>query len=1228
MKNYTNMKSTVIYSNEFNSNFDKLVKNICSKGIVNPIIIVSGLFDYVDFSLYKEYIADIDTFNKEGDETLFNREWVGKIFGVIFSAPSYRIVSRQQYEYIAESMPDFFKDKTFHIYDNLRTLYPLAKENYIETTDINGMENRPDNMPIYQIEQIKVASQYFYSLRNLINVTEQFPFFTQTKKIEYSNFDYTNDDVVDVTSNPYAIDLFINKCILSDNFNNKFVVKTFNKFPFNITVSKNLEYANYLLSLFGGGIFYKRENAIDSGYIPSDDALRLLQQYWGEQANFRSLKVYEDPDTSNVITEISQGKIVDTIINEYKIGKNNKTPRDIFITAPTGAGKSLIFQLPAFYAAEHGDMTIVVSPLKALMTDQVNNLITERNYKKVAYINSDLNFIDRDILISKCKNGEIDILYLSPESLLSYDIHYFIGQRKLGLLIIDEAHLITTWGRDFRVDYWFLGNHINKIRKYGNYYFPLVALTATAVYSGTNDMVFDSISSLYMHDPYKFIGEVKRNDIEFIIDNHDDYTSGAYDLNKERETLNFIDGVKNIDCKTIVYAPYTKHIDRIASAANAVSDSVVSYHGGMNSDEQKGMYSAFRNNLCKIMVCTKAFGMGIDIPDIQCVYHHAPSGLLPDYIQEIGRVARDKNLKGFAALTFSPADLRYSKQLFGISSIKDFQLRNVLKKVYNLFEANNKKRNMLVAANDFAYIFNRNDDVSQKVQTALMMIEKDYLAKTRFNVLIARPKSLFSKVFARITDVGLSKLQTLYPDSFSNLNINFGEYHFIQLDLDKIWAEHFSDVSFPKIKKDFYDCKFLYNQGIEITPLLKITYMTDKSFIDINKNISYVLDKISAVLLDLHYQNKFFTENKFKELLKVYIDNEVIVDKLTSFILSSYSEKLINGHIEGDAFLQRRIVGAREEYQILNPNYNAKISQLKKKLHDIFGRQESKIIRYVSIKEVSLENYLRVGALIEILDMGTFTSQGGEDPKIFIRINDPRRIKKDSEDLNYKNNILNSVINRHKTSCEIFEHFFTQYFDNTTRWNIIEDFFLGISSDELIVKYPGGTKNRVDIIKYLTDNITYVNNIDTEKKIQEFKQEFQIRKGGYYNSDSLLTIENRTFTISQWLTNDPVLLHRTIIANNIHIEKEYYKVLMSRLQCSHFPYYRDFMGLKLHINFPNNPGIPASVPYNNNPVDFYKWWKQNPDKVTLNKHELRTLFFNVERLNPKALLKKHRDMLI
>lgn len=1207
--------------------FENIVSAQCKK-VKNPIFIVSGLSDYIDFFKYENHIADISTFDEDGNSDYFDKEWFFHIFTKLGSATDYLIVSHQQYAYIIENLnSEFFSERAIMVYDNLRSLYPLLKDDYIERTSEEGLDLRPEGMPIYQAEQFKIGDKYYYSIKNIEEGVKKIPFFNIEKPILLANFIYANESVVDIATNPYAIDYFINDCITKRNFSSKYVIKTYSKQPLSNDIERQLRLANNLLSISGGGIFFQNEESVKKDYTPSKDALRLLQQYWGKEADFRQINVYDNPDYGNQVTPISQGLIVDTIINEFNIGRNGLTPRDVFITAPTGAGKSLLFQIPAFYAAEKGEITIVVSPLKALMTDQVANLKRERGYSKVAFINSDLNFIDRESIIKQCKDGDIDILYLSPESLLSYDIRFFIGERKLGLLIIDEAHLITTWGRDFRVDYWFLGNHINKIRKYGNYTFPLVALTATAVYGGTNDMVFDSISSLYMHDPYKFIGEVRRNDIEFVIDTHEDYSSGSYDSNKEDETVRFIRGVKELDCKTIVYAPYTRHIDRLSVKANEIPNTVVTYHGRMSADVQKEMYLAFRTNQSKIMVCTKAFGMGIDIPDIQCVYHHAPSGLLPDYIQEIGRAARKKDVHGFAALTFSPADLRYSKQLFGMSSLKTFQLCAVLQKIYNYFVANGRKRNMLISANDFAYIFDMKGDISQKTSTALMMIEKDYLVKTRFNVLIARPKSLFSQVFARVTSIGLNRLKERYADCVKELWVK-GDFHYIQLNLDRIWTRHFSDISFPRIKSEFYKQTFLSNLGIDLTPLLKITFYLEKSLAEVRTIMDKVLNAVASVLSLYNRQHAFFSEKDFRSQLDGKLGKSANVEKLASFILATYCGKVIgNGILEGDAFLQRKKVGFNEEFQVFNANYEAKFAQLRNLLPKLFKEEETGSYRFVSLRDMSLLNYMRLGALFEILDVGSFVSQGGEDPKIFIRINDPRRIKKDSEDKNYSNFILESVKSRHKSSCQIFEHFFTRYLDNETRWNMIEDFFLGASTDDLLSKYEGGTRNRIDILKYIADNINLYQSYSNEMNNLEFLQEFKIRPGGYYSPDNLLTLGQRTMKLSKWVSEDPVLLHRNIVMHELNIDKDYYKVLMSKLMVNHKEYYRDFMGLKLRIDFPKYGMVMASVPYSIDPVNFYKWWKTHSNDVFLTKDEILTLFLNVERINPKTLLKKHRQMI-
>lgn len=1200
----------------------------------NTIFVLAGITPYIYLENYADKITDQTTFDKEGNLDLYSPAWFGSVFPKLMSATTYQILSHQQYASINEYLnEDFFKERIVVVYDNLRSLYPINKEEYIEKADTNGTEKRPEGMPVYQAEQLKVGEDYFYSLKHFNDDLKKESLFSIKKGLTSADIVLPDSYVLDVISDPYGIDVLVNKCLDNEIFSQNVFVKVSGKNVLNKATWNTLQELNHLLSRFGGGIFLQNEETIQRDYKPSEESLSLLKQYWGDNAEFRDIQVYENPEIDNKIIPVSQGLLVDTIINEYKKGCDGVQPRDIFITAPTGAGKSLIFQLPAFYAASKGDVTIVVSPLKALMTDQVEILRSERKYDKVEFINSDLTLIDRDKIIDECKRGEVDILYLSPELLLSYDIHYFIGERKLGLLIVDEAHLITTWGRDFRVDYWFLGNHINKIRKYNNYLFPLVALTATAVYGGVNDMVFDSINSLNMYDPHKFIGNVRRDNIEFVIDTHDDYSTGGYDQNKETETVNFIKGIQELDMKGIVYAPYTRQINRLKDKCDEINTNIaVAFHGGMLADEQKFAYQAFKSNTCKIMIATKAFGMGVDIPDIQVVYHHAPSGLLPDYIQEIGRAARKKQIQGFAALTFSKSDLRYSKQLFGISSLKTFQLKEVLRKIIRCFNSNGKKRNMLVAANDFAYIFDSAEEVDQKVATALMMIEKDYLIKTRFNVLIARPKKLFTKVYARTTQVGLDRLLEKYGECFKEIPHLSGTYHTLELNLDEIWSKHFSDRSFPQIKSEFYKQRFLIEEGIELTPQIRVTINIEKAYREVLSEVKNMLNAFSVSFAQFKFRGAFFTYKEFVAELEQNISTKYDTEKIASFVLGTYSGYLQNPHaLEGDSFLQQRHHGTTMNYQVFSTNYSAKFTQLIKILSNLFdGKERQSADRYLSINEVPLKNHIRLGSLLELMELGSFETTGGDDPKIFLRLNDPRRIEKDSTSEKYSNFILESVKNRHKVSCALFEHFFTNYFSNENRWNMIEDFFLGMSNDELFEKYPGKMVNHIDILQYLKENKSYIplGSDSMESANNTHKTLFLPKRQSFYNRDNMLTIGHQTKPIKKWLTDDPVALHRTIEEYEIVIEKDDFKVLSNKLRLHHFEYYRDFMRLKVFIDFPGyTTPVQAAIPYSTDPVKFYKWWRKHTEEVTMNLSEKLKLFLAVERESPTALIKAHRALI-
>lgn len=1199
----------------------------------NAIFVFVGVEQFVDVRCLKEHIADFDTFFRNGTKTTFNQQWFVNLFQkltVSTDPRDFTILSFPQFSHLISYVtPDFFKNRVVILRDGLRNLLPIAKEEYVEKAADENIEQRSDKMPDYMAEQMQIGDRYFYSVKMPVEDFEVVDVFSEQMSL-IPVHSTTSLEVIDIVSDPHAVDSFVNNCLVQENFRFDVAAKFFKKQPLEEKTKALLERLNWLVNQFGGQICEFGDVAIEAEHESSETATKLLRQYWGEKAKFRPLKVYSNPSYDKTIKTISQGLIVDTIIDEYNKAKQGFVPKDLFLTAPTGSGKSLLFQLPAFHVSEKGDVTIVVSPLIALMKDQVEQIRRERKYKKVYYINSELSLVDRERVIEDCKSGEIDILYLSPELLLSYDISYFIGERRLGLIVIDEAHLITTWGRDFRVDYWFLGQHINKIRKIKDYHFPMVAVTATAIYGGDNDMVFDSINSLYMHDPHIFIGEIKREDITFVIDNHEKYKSN-YDREKINETVAFIERVAELGIKTIVYAPYRRHIDLIQQQLqlNGKDGIAVSYHSGLSADEKSYAYDSFKKNEVKVMISTKAFGMGVDIPDIQMVYHHAPSGLLPDYVQEIGRAARKSEIKGFAGLTYALEDQRYSKVLHGISALHHYQIREVIRKINKLFVANGQKRNMLVSADDFSYIFNENNDYDQKVMTALMMIEKDYLAKHRFNVLIARPKKLFVKVFSRVNGFGMSLLKQRYLNSYKVISKRDGGFFIVELDLDKIWEKSFSDMSFPMLKKEFYEGKLLKDEGAECKPQVQLTFTFDTNFDSAYQRVAFILDKLQSCFARL--AGHYFTQEDLHSAIAPFVEDKKQREKLVKFILATYTSRPLAGGVENDAFLQRRRkVNQDIQYAILGNRYNNNFDKLKRRLLKLKETLENNTsIRYASYATEYLLNYIRIGSILEILGLGTYESRGGDNPMIFIRLNDPRRIAKDAGDTSYRNSILRTIENRHKISSEIFDHFFLKAFNNSDRWNFIEDFFLGEANDVLFTTYPGGERNHIDIVNYVRER-AFSTSVDTTPNTtgDDSVSTFAPRRGSTYYNDSMLTIDGVTKKVSKWLTEDPVALDKVIREYDIKVQYDTYKILQKRLELHHFPYYRDVKGLKLYIDFPGyNELVMASVPYHDNPVKFYNWWRKNEIKVTMTNMELLRLLIRVNEQKPNALIKKHRELL-
>lgn len=259
--------------------------------IERPIFVFVGLTPYVDFTPYKDNIVHVETFDKEGNTSLFNEKWFTKVFIKLSQSTDFCILSHQQYSYLIEYLnPDLYKDRLVVVYDNLRSLLPIPKELYMEENSGDGLEVRSDEMPVYHAEQFKIGENYFYSLKGFDEENMTVPFFTEVKKLDPSPYSYSSEEVIDIASNPYSLDFFVNECIRTSNFKKRMVVKLSAKNVLGAAIERNMEYLNALLSVYGGGIYRASLENVTKDYAPSNEAITLLKKYWGESASFRNIR--------------------------------------------------------------------------------------------------------------------------------------------------------------------------------------------------------------------------------------------------------------------------------------------------------------------------------------------------------------------------------------------------------------------------------------------------------------------------------------------------------------------------------------------------------------------------------------------------------------------------------------------------------------------------------------------------------------------------------------------------------------------------------------------------------------------------------------------------------------------------------------------------------------------------------------------------------------------------
>ncbi len=478
-------------------------------------------------------------------------------------------------------------------------------------------------------------------------------------------------------------------------------------------------------------------------YVP-ENLTEFSEQTFGFAA-FREFPRL-DPSLHEGAT-LSQREIVEAALEE-----------DSFISVlPTGGGKTFTFWLPALYRARRTKaLTVVISPLQALMRDHIDSFNRQvANFTAVA-VSGYQNALERSDAIDKIVSGDADILYLAPESLRSETIFRALKNRLIDRFVIDEAHCLSTWGHDFRHDYFFIAEFIADLLKEQPWQksIPVSCFTATAKPDVIDDITryFGEGLGLEMD---RYLARPERTNLTY---------ESLPVMKEEEKYLKLLEILNNRPGPALVYIPSsTRKCDEIAErlTIDISPRSVASFHSKLDGDKKAEILQGYLKGTIDIIVATTAFGMGVDKPDIQTVIHYEVSDSLENYAQEAGRGARDKSLEALCPILFDESDLdKHFNQLnrTKLNADEVNAIFRVLKK--------QKGEKVILTAREIAEAAGwdtEGEDKSwdAKVKTALLELEREgYLARKRNRVRYfadAVTKDAFDKLHALKDDGTLSQ---------------------------------------------------------------------------------------------------------------------------------------------------------------------------------------------------------------------------------------------------------------------------------------------------------------------------------------------------------------------------------------------------------------------------------------------------------------------------------------
>ena len=477
---------------------------------------------------------------------------------------------------------------------------------------------------------------------------------------------------------------------------------------------------------------------------------------------------------------------------------------------------------------------------------------------------------------------------------------------------------------------------------------------------------------------------------------------------------------------------------------------LASYYGKKDKEQKAAIVQEFKEGEKRMIVATKAFGMGVDISDIDRVYHVAPSSTFVDYIQEIGRAARDMDIHGVSATDYHERDFYYMKRLHMAGNIAQEQLSLILKKLMEVYRMKGGKREMLVSLSDFEFVvklprmknkLEYEAELGQLIKTALLWLEDDLSHRYGKKLLEVSPQNLLTEGYIQ------DKTGDTFIREFSAYLTKVpGTEDVYTARLEKLWEERFAELGYREFKQKLNGGTLW--EGSRAVSVGKHEVLLKEDAAVIRQRMDALFNSLKTLLVDKLRKTKGRFDEE--ELRAVFAEHDMDVPSAKRFIGSLLESRTEEGRsVSYISSVKKK--DSNELSFTVTKGFDLLLSRYQKLFGQrIVGEKGDRLLFYTT----PFSDLNMLLNLLSMLDCLSFSVEGGGTPCVSLTFDEPETLERIASSDEYHNLILENNEKIFQEQIDLFSFFFgTDGMDDTKRWNFIEDYFTGMGVEELKVKY-------------------------------------------------------------------------------------------------------------------------------------------------------------------------------